>query len=106
MGDEIPETIAEQLAGIRRELEELRWLFLRTTGAEGSPGPTRYLSPQEAARRVHLSPKTLTNWAGSGKGPVYVRIGDQRLYPEDEFERWLEAQPRYRNTAEEAAAIP
>ncbi|MGJ9402873.1 helix-turn-helix domain-containing protein [Arthrobacter sp. KK5.5] len=53
---------------------------------------TNLLSRAETARWLHQSPKTLTNWASSGIGPPYRRIGRAALYLESDLISWMEAQ--------------
>jgi len=49
-----------------------------------------YLTIEEAARRLRVTPGTLHNrLARKACMPVSIRIGRRRLFPEDEFEKWM-----------------
>jgi excisionase family DNA binding protein len=49
-----------------------------------------YLTPEEVAERLRLSPRTLSNWRAKGKGPKCIRIEGGRVrYPEADFIDWL-----------------
>ncbi len=63
------------------------------------------LTPDEVARRLKGKPSTLANWRHQGIGPPYLKLG-RILYPEEEFERWLESRlrsPEQRDPAAESA---
>lgn len=54
-----------------------------------------------------MSPRTLANWRSYGRGPTYIKVGDEPpegkrdrrhvRYPRAEAEKWAEAH-RYRRT--------
>jgi len=49
-----------------------------------------YLTVQEAARRLCVTPGTIHNrLARNACMPSSIRIGRRRLFPEDEFEKWM-----------------
>ena len=46
----------------------------------------RYLQPQEVARRLHVSPRTVTRWAERGWLKFFVTLGGHRRYLHDDVE--------------------
>lgn len=40
-----------------------------------------YLTPGEAARILHVSPKTISRWADRGLVPYVVTLGGHRRFP-------------------------
>ena len=50
------------------------------------------LDRQEAAALLRVPPKTLANWAYSGRGPEYFRVGRRTVYRQSEVFAWLESQ--------------
>lgn len=59
-----------------------------------------YLTSEEAAIRLHLSPGTLCNWRVKGRGPKFVKFGAKVLYPEREVQEYEKRSVR-QNTAEQ-----
>lgn len=51
---------------------------------------THLVSSGSAAHFLNVSPKTLANWRGSGKGPEYVKVGGKIAYPIFELRVFLE----------------
>ncbi|HEX3540689.1 MAG TPA: helix-turn-helix domain-containing protein [Acidimicrobiales bacterium] len=52
-----------------------------TESAGGAaPGPEDYLTPGEAARSLHVSPKTINRWANDGRIPCMVTLGGHRRF--------------------------
>ncbi|WP_407080795.1 helix-turn-helix transcriptional regulator [Corynebacterium glyciniphilum] len=40
-----------------------------------------------------MTPKTLSNWRGRGKGPSYVRVGQRGIfYRIEDLDAWLSSQ--------------
>ena len=57
---------------------------------------TRYLTPGEVARLLHVSPKTITRWANRGLLPCVVTLGGHRRFRRedvDEIARRMEGEP-------------
>jgi excisionase family DNA binding protein len=50
--------------------------------SEAEPG---YLRTFEVAEILHVSPKTITRWAKSGKLPYIKTLGGHRRYPADDI---------------------
>lgn len=46
------------------------------------------LTPEEAAARLRMEPKTLANWRNKRKGPAFFKFGSRVLYPLDRLEEW------------------
>lgn len=69
---------------------------------------TRFLSPNEVAKRLNIKPQSLRLRRMRGFGPPYIRLSDSPTarvaYPEDDLEAWLASRPRYSGTCEEKAA--
>jgi excisionase family DNA binding protein len=47
------------------------------------PDPYGYLLASEVARKLKVSPKTVTRWANEGKLPYQKTFGGHRRYPPD-----------------------
>jgi predicted DNA-binding transcriptional regulator AlpA len=51
---------------------------------------SNYLSREQAAAFLHVTPKTLANWASQGKGPKFRKPGGRLvLYAIDDLEAWI-----------------
>ena len=48
---------------------------------------TEYLTPGEAARMLHVSPKTVNRWANEGRLSCIVTLGGHRRFHRDEVAR-------------------
>lgn len=48
--------------------------------------PTTYLRAAEAAKLLHVSPKTVSRWAKEGKIPHSVTLGGHRRFPKRDIE--------------------
>jgi Helix-turn-helix domain len=48
-----------------------------------------YKDEREKANELGQSQRALREWRLRGLGPPWVRIGNQILYPDDAFERWV-----------------
>lgn len=67
------------------------------------PGPaSRYLTNEEAAAYLKLSPHTLNKRRVTGGGPRFHKLGSRVVYAIDDLESWIEARaytttsdPRY-----------
>ena len=51
---------------------------------------TEYLTPGEAARMLHVSPKTVNRWANEGRLACIVTLGGHRRFHRDEVARAAE----------------
>ncbi len=49
-----------------------------------------FLTETEVAARYRdqISPGTLRNWRSQGRGPPYLKVGRQVLYPRNSLEAW------------------
>lgn len=56
--------------------------------ATPSTVPSRHLSPQEAARFLGLSQRTLAKYRVVGGGPVYLKLGRRVVYALADLEDW------------------
>ena len=45
-----------------------------------------YLTPGEVARLLHVSPKTVSRWAGQGLLPCVVTLGGHRRFRRDDVD--------------------
>jgi len=55
------------------------------TAREGASAP-EYVTPGEAARYLHVSPKTINRWANDGRIPCIVTLGGHRRFRRDDVE--------------------
>ena len=53
---------------------------------------SKYGTTDEVAEYLHISPKTLTNWRYTGKGPRSVRVGGCVRYLWTDVEQWINDQ--------------
>ncbi len=51
-----------------------------------------FLRPDQVARLLHVSPKTVSRWAKEGKLPHIVTLGGHRRFPRREIERLVQRQ--------------
>jgi len=49
---------------------------------------------REIAQRLRLTVHWLDREAWKGEGPPFIKIGNSRRYPENEFQAWLDSQTR------------
>jgi excisionase family DNA binding protein len=42
--------------------------------------PGEYVTPGEAARSLHVSPKTINRWANDGRIPCIITLGGHRRF--------------------------
>ncbi len=61
------------------------------------------LTPDDLAKRWHLSTHTLNQWRWTGKGPIFVKIGGRVLYRVEDIESF-EKNKRFHNTTMPLAA--
>ena len=55
--------------------------MVRETPTPGSPSPEdEYVTPGQAARMLHVSPKTVNRWAQEGRIPCLVTLGGHRRF--------------------------
>ena len=69
--------------------------------------PTPYVTNDEAAAFLKLSPRTLEKMRGIGGGPPFRKLGRRVTYRMDELERWANVRtcestsdPNYRRSAD------
>jgi excisionase family DNA binding protein len=48
--------------------------------ATGESRGDAYLTPSEAAKRLHVSPNTIARWANEGRIPCVVTLGGHRRF--------------------------
>ena len=53
----------------------------------------QWITPDDLAARLSISPGTVANWRGQGKGPAFKRFGGIVRYREDIVNAWIEDQP-------------
>ena len=49
----------------------------------GEQAEVSYLTPSQAARILHVSPKTVDRWADQGRIPCVVTLGGHRRFSRD-----------------------
>jgi predicted DNA-binding transcriptional regulator AlpA len=64
--------------------------------------PGELLTPEQAAKLLHLSPRTLEGFRRRGDGPKFSKLGDGRsariLYPRAEIDAWIASRLRASTT--------
>lgn len=64
--------------------------------------PSELLTPQQAAKVLHLSPRTLEGMRYRGDGPGYAKLGDGRsariLYRRVDLDAWVASRLRQSTT--------
>lgn len=58
------------------------------------PTPLADLIPEQVAARLEWSVRTLYNHIKAGTAPPSYKLGRRRLFPADQFDRWLAKQRR------------
>ncbi|HVM13069.1 MAG TPA: helix-turn-helix domain-containing protein [Egibacteraceae bacterium] len=53
---------------------------------DDSPAQRDYLTPGEAARILHVSPKTVNRWADDGRIACIVTLGGHRRFRREDIE--------------------
>lgn len=48
------------------------------------------LTPEETARALGISSRTLQRWRKQGTGPAFIKIGNTIRYQAKEIETWLQ----------------
>lgn len=67
----------------------------------------RFYTLEEIARELHIAPATARNRLTLGQPmPPSIRIGRRRLFPVDEFERWIASQMTRSEAGEMSPAEP
>jgi hypothetical protein len=65
--------------------------------------PNPFLSTEEAAARVHLSPATLERMRVRGDGPEFLKVSAKRvIYDCDKLDAWARSRS-FKSTSEYAA---
>ena len=54
--------------------------------------PSTWLTTEELAARLHVTPKTLWNWHLNSIGPAPVKVGRRLLYRVEAVEAWEKEQ--------------
>lgn len=68
---------------------------------------TRFYTLEEIARELHIAPATARNRLTLGQPmPPSIRIGRRRLFPVDEFERWIALQMTRADAGEASPTEP
>ncbi|MGI8946671.1 MAG: helix-turn-helix domain-containing protein [Ornithinimicrobium sp.] len=56
-----------------------------------------FLTVQEVADLLRVSPGTARAWAAKGEGPPSIRLGKQIRYRPEKVEEWVQEQERSRS---------
>ena len=51
-----------------------------------------HMTPAELAKRLYIGAGTLAKWRMVGKGPRYISLGKNVLYPLSEVQKWEKSQ--------------
>lgn len=65
--------------------------------------PELFLSNDQAAAYLNISPRTLERWRFEGKGPTFRKFGRRAMYAQRDLSEWAESRRRT-STAEVVAA--
>ena len=68
--------------------------------------PPRFLSTNEAARFLCLSPRTLEKHRSHGTGPMYRKLGGRIVYSIDDLESWADKGLRSSTSEHNEDVIP
>ena len=60
-----------------------------------TPILAEFLTPDELASELRISPRTLARWAAIGETPPATLVGRQRLYRRGAVRVWLEAREQH-----------
>jgi hypothetical protein len=56
------------------------------------PLPEELLTPEQAAKQLHIEPQTLAVWRCHRRYPLaYVKIGGKVLYPQKAIDRFIQS---------------
>jgi excisionase family DNA binding protein len=61
-----------------------------------APILSEFLTPDELAAELKISPRTLDRWVALGEAPAMTRIGRKRLYRRSSVRAWLLAREQDR----------
>ena len=64
-----------------------------------------YLTPEQLAKMIGLSVKTLNKWRWEGKGPHFLKLGRRVVYRLSDIDIYLQAQMR-RSTSDTGEVMP
>lgn len=64
----------------------------KKTVTEAAPELPEFLTTDEVAARLRVSPKTVVYWRNRGEGPLSEKIMGNLRFPRVEFEQWLTEQ--------------
>jgi len=56
------------------------------TAQDPGPSGADYVTPGEAARFLHVSPKTINRWANDGRIPCIVTLGGHRRFRREDVD--------------------
>lgn len=77
---------------------------MTTQQPQASSAPPDYLTTKEAARRLHISPRTLERHRMLGTGCAFCKIGGRVLYRRVDIEAWVERCMRDSTSASDTPA--
>ena len=58
----------------------------REPGESEQSSSDAYLTPSEAAKRLHVSPNTIARWANEGRIPCVVTMGGHRRFRQKDID--------------------
>ncbi len=65
---------------------------VETDGVGGAQAAPMFLTVQEVAELLRVSPATVRGWIAKGEGPPAMRFGKQIRYRPDRVMEWVEQQ--------------
>ncbi len=64
------------------------------SGSDITKSQNHFLTTEEAANYLRLSPRTLEKMRVTGEGPPFRKLGRRVLYVKSDLDAWAEAQRR------------
>lgn len=58
-----------------------------------------YITREQLAKELNLTPRTLDKWAWQRRGPAKVKIGNRCYYKRSAVAEWLESQASHKEAA-------
>lgn len=71
------------------------------------PGYIAFLTPNELAKALSISTKTLERWRARKEGPAFIKAGNKQIrYPKKALDAWIDGLLDENNGSDNAQSIP